>query len=96
MSAYVIGIRKRTLDAQRWEAYTKKARPTLPEGSRALVKFGKIDAVEGDPPEGLAIFEFASFEQAVAWYHGPAYQEALKERLGAADFELYIVDGAHV
>jgi uncharacterized protein (DUF1330 family) len=94
MPAYVIGINRRTSDAAAWAAYLAKAKLSFPPEAKALAKFGRHDAPEGGDVEGIALFEFPTYEEAESWYRSGAYQEAIQERLNAADFLIYIVDGA--
>ena len=50
--------------------------------------------MEGDVPFArVVIVEFPTMEQAKAFYNSPEYQEARSHRLGAADFNMVIVDG---
>jgi uncharacterized protein (DUF1330 family) len=73
MPAYVIFIRERTLDQSELDAYAKLARPSL-EGLpiKFLAAYGRQQALEGPAPEGVAIAEFPSLEDAKQWYE-PAY-----------------------
>jgi uncharacterized protein (DUF1330 family) len=93
MPAYVIGVNRRTSDAAGWAAYLRKAKPSFPPEARVLAQFGRNRVPEGDGIEGVALFEFPSYEEAEAWYRSGAYQEAIRVRLNAADFIVYIVDG---
>jgi uncharacterized protein (DUF1330 family) len=42
--------------------------------------------LEGPTVEGVAILEFASVEEAKAWYFSPAYQEASRHRYLGGDY----------
>jgi hypothetical protein len=42
------------------------------------------------------LVEFPSMESATRWYESPAYQEVRKYRIGAAEFEIVLVDGGLV
>src|SRR3984893_18405136 len=77
MPAYVIFIRERTLDNSELEAYAKLAGPSL-EGLpiKFLAAYGRQEVLEGPAPEGVAIAEFPSVEEAKQWYESPAYQAA--------------------
>jgi uncharacterized protein (DUF1330 family) len=93
MAAYVIGINKRVTDAGGWTAYLSAAATTFPDHVRPIAKFGTHESLEGEPIEGLAIFEFPSYQMAVDWYHSESYQKAIAHRLDAADFTIYVVEG---
>ena len=41
----------------------------------------------------MVVIRFASREDALAWYHSPAYQEALPLRLAATEGFCVLVDG---
>mgnify|MGYP003394218517 CR=1 FL=1 len=48
----------------------------------------------GDVPFArLVVVACASLEQAKTFYNSPEYQEARSHRLGAADFNMVIVEG---
>jgi uncharacterized protein (DUF1330 family) len=95
MPAYVVITKTRTRNADELGRYAKDA-PRFMEGHRAtyLARFGRSEAKEGAPVEGVAIIEFPSFEEAKAWYESPAYQEASQHRFRGGDYNIVIVEGA--
>ena len=94
MPAYVIFIRERTLDQSELDAYAKAARPSL-EGLpiKFLAAYGRQVVLEGPAPEGVAIAEFPSLEEAKQWYKSPAYQVAAQHRFKGATYRGFIVEG---
>jgi len=63
-------------------------------GGRFLVRGGNPETVEGSLPFArVVVNEFATRGQARAFYGSMEYQKAKAERLGAADFNMIIVDG---
>ena len=92
--AYVIFIRERTLDDSELEAYAKLAGPSL-EGLpiKFLAAYGRQEVLEGPAPEGVAIAEFPSVEEAKQWYESPAYQAAAQHRFKGAIYRGLIVEG---
>ena len=60
---------------------------------------GKIRAPETETllrklaPDGVVIIEFPTVQAAKDWYHSPAYQEIIGERLGATVGRSVIVEG---
>ena len=94
MPAYVIFIRERTLDQSELDAYARLARPSL-EGLpiKFLAAYGRQDVLEGPSPEGVAIAEFPSMEEARRWYQSPAYQAAPQHRFKGATYRGLIVEG---
>ena len=50
--------------------------------------------IEGkDHPEGIAILEFLTYEEAKTWYENPIYQAAKEYRLKSGIYKSYIVEG---
>jgi len=94
MPAYVIFIRERTLDQSELDAYAKMAGPSL-EGLpiNFLAAYGRQEVLEGPAPEGVAIAEFPSLEEAKRWYESPAYQAAALHRFKGATYRGLIVEG---
>lgn len=94
MTAYVILIRDKMIDAEAFAAYGAKAREARAgHNLKPLAFYGRHEVLEGDPVEGVVITEFPTFEEAQAWYHSPAYQEALTHRLAGAEYRVLIVEG---
>jgi uncharacterized protein (DUF1330 family) len=94
MSAYVIFIRELTFDRAALDAYAAVAPASL-EGLpiKFLAAYGAHEALEGPSPEGIAIAEFPSMDEARSWYDSPAYQAAVQHRLKGAIYRGYIVEG---
>ena len=94
MPAYVIFIRERTLDQSELGTYAKMPRPSL-EGLpiKFLAAYGRQEVLEGPVPEGVAIAEFPSMEEAKQWYESPAYQMAAQHRFKGAIYRGLIVEG---
>ena len=62
-------------------------------GARFLVRGGRHDDPEGPTGQRHVVIEFESYEQALACYNSPEYQEALKHRLAASTAHFSIVEG---
>lgn len=95
MAAYIIA-QINVRDAEKYQEYAKRAGPAAAKyGGRYLVRGGAKHLLEGDIPFArLVVAEFKDVESAKRFYHSPEYQEARKHRLGAADFNMVIVEGA--
>ena len=94
MPAYVIFIRERTIDQSELDAYEKLARPSLEAlPIKFLAAYGRQEVLEGPVPEGVAIAEFPSLEEAKQWYESPAYQAAAQHRFKGATYRGLIVEG---
>jgi uncharacterized protein (DUF1330 family) len=95
MAAYLISICRSVTDRGRLEDYWAHVAPSF-EGfdAKPLVAYAPFEVLEGPAAaKGVVLFEFPSMEAAKRWYTSPAYQEVKQRRLGAADFELILVDG---
>jgi uncharacterized protein (DUF1330 family) len=74
--------------------YVETAKPAFQKyGARFLARGGRSEAVEGPGRARNVLIEFDSYEQALACYRSPEYQEAVKIRQRAADGEIVIVEG---
>ena len=95
MTAYIITTRKGPVtDPEAMAEYQKRTRQMT--GKIKLIPrviYGATEALEGTAPDGVVVMEFASMEEAHAWYHSEEYQAAIPFRKKAADYEMYIVEG---
>lgn len=62
-------------------------------GGRFLVRGGQYENPEGSSRARNAVIEFPSFADAVACWHSPEYQAALKIRQPVSTADLVIVEG---
>ena len=94
MPAYVIFVRERTHNQAELDAYAAAVAPLI-QGVpiRFLAAYGRQRVLEGPEPEGVAIAEFPTLEEAVAWYENPVYQAAAQHRFKAATYRGFIVEG---
>lgn len=94
MPAYVV-YQGTVTHPERYERYKEAAAASiLAAGGRYLVRGGDVDVLEGDPPAGrTVIIEFPDRRTAAAWYQGEAYTAARRLREGAAEAQMYVVDG---
>jgi uncharacterized protein (DUF1330 family) len=94
MPAYIIAQINVT-DPQKYQEYAKLAGPAGAKyGGRFLVRGGAKTELEGNIPyQRIVINEFPSVEAAKRFYHSPEYQEARAKRIGAADFNMIMVEG---
>ncbi|MFT4068183.1 DUF1330 domain-containing protein [Paraburkholderia sp.] len=94
MPAYIILTRESTWDPAELAEYARKV-PASRDGHTMTprVRFGRFEMLEGAPIEGVVVFEFATFDEAKAWFYSPAYQDAARHRrLGSAN-RAFIVEG---
>lgn len=62
-------------------------------GAKFLVRGGRHTDPEGPAGDRQVIIEFSSYEQALACYNSPEYQEALKIRQTASTAKFTIIEG---
>ena len=94
MGAFVI-VQGDVTDPTQYEHYKAAAAPTVEAaGGRYIVRGGSSEVLEGDPPPSrTVVLEFPDRAAALDWYHGEAYRTARKLRTGAANLNLYVIDG---
>jgi uncharacterized protein (DUF1330 family) len=94
MSAYLIITRVETHAPEEMELYRSKLAPAR-AGHKftSLAAYGRQRVLEGEPSEAHVILEFATFEEAEAFYFDPAYQEAAKHRWACGPHRAVIVQG---
>lgn len=61
--------------------------------AKILARGGRTEHLEGEGRPRNVVIEFATFEDAIACYNSPEYQEARKHRIGAGEAQILIVDG---
>jgi uncharacterized protein (DUF1330 family) len=95
MPAYIIALVNIT-NPEKYQEYAKRAGPAAAKyGGKFHVRGGKQHPLEGNVPfQRIVVDEFPTVEAAKKFYDSPEYQEARKHRLGAADFNMVIVEGA--
>jgi uncharacterized protein (DUF1330 family) len=98
VAAFLVAVvREPPADPRLLAPYAEQIEATLaPYGGRyRVVPDGRTAALEGDwrPPRGLVVIEFPTFEQALAWYHSPAYAPLLALRQAHARLDVLLVDG---
>jgi len=82
-------------DPDQYSQYTQRAPQAFAKyGGRMLARGGRSEGLEGGPAaQRNVVIEFDSYEQALACYRSPEYQEAKKHRKGAGEAEIVIVEG---
>jgi uncharacterized protein (DUF1330 family) len=81
-------------DAEKYKRYVAANAAAFAQfGARFLVRGGRFEAPEGSSRSRNVVIEFSSYEDALACYRSPAYQEALKLRLEFATSDLIIIEG---
>ncbi len=76
------------------KVYAAATPPPLADfGARYLVRGGSREVAEGKARNNTLLIEFPSFDTALACYHSPSYQAALKLREGKAFADLVLAEG---
>jgi uncharacterized protein (DUF1330 family) len=94
MPAYIIAMMTVT-NPEAYDGYRALAAPAVAKhGGRFIVRGGKNEVLEGNfPGSRVVVVEFESLENAKAFYNSPEYRAAREKRIGAAEFNLLVVEG---
>jgi uncharacterized protein (DUF1330 family) len=91
--AYIVGEVDVT-DPATFQKYAEKVPETLaPFYDHYLVRAGKTQPLEGEPPKRIVVIAFASAEKARKWYDSPAYEAIKPIRQSSAKSRIFIVEG---
>ena len=94
MVAFVVFTREKMRNPEEYQHYREKARPAaVGHPLKPLAVYGKHEMLEGPAIEGAVILEFPTIDAAKAYYHSPAYQDAVQHRFLAADYRVFILRG---
>ena len=95
MTAYLMFLREDPVfDTDALAAYQghNRAHPA-PIPAKPLVVYGKIEALEGDAPDGMVMLEFPDAATARAWYDSAEYQAGIPLRQKAANYRAMLIEG---
>jgi len=93
--AYLIAETEVT-DRTAFQKYAEKVPETLAPFSGSfhyVVRGGKTQVLEGQPPKGIVVIAFDSTEKAFAWYNSPAYEAIKPIRQGASVSRMFMTEG---
>jgi uncharacterized protein (DUF1330 family) len=81
-------------DATTFQKYASGIPATIaPFSGRYLVRAGKTEALEGEPPKRIVVIAFDSLEKARGWFDSPAYDAIKPIRHSSAMSRDYLVEG---
>ena len=81
-------------DLDTFKTYVAQVPATLaPFKGRYLVRAGKTESLQGQPPKGIVLIAFDSMATARQWYESPSYQAILPIRQRSATARAFIVEG---
>jgi uncharacterized protein (DUF1330 family) len=92
---YWIASYKSISDPDALAEYAKLAGPAITlAGGRFLARGVPVTTFENGISLRIVVIEFETVDRAIAGYHSPAYQTALKALGDTADRDIRIVEGA--
>jgi uncharacterized protein (DUF1330 family) len=81
-------------DPTTFQKYAAQVPGTIaPFGGHYLIRGGKSEALEGEPPKRFVVLAFDSLEKAKAWYSSPAYQAIVPIRHSSAKTRGFLIEG---
>ena len=81
-------------DPEAYKEYVERDTPILAAlGAKFVIRGGKSENLEGETYERHVVIEFPSYEEALAAYHNPDYQEVAEIRRRTADSVVVVVEG---
>ena len=93
--AYLIAETEVT-DRAAFQKYAEKVPETLAPFTGSfhyVVRGGKTQALEGQPPKSIVVIAFDSTDKALAWYNSPAYEAIRPIRQGASVSRIFMAEG---
>lgn len=95
MSKGYVVARAKVTDPTKWAAYAAKASEAMKiYGGNPIVRGGQTIIAEGEGRARNVVIEFADVESAKRYVYSPEYAAARKEREGAGEIDIVVVEGA--
>ena len=92
--AYIISEVDELQDLPNLQKYGGKVEETLATfNHHFIVRGGKTQSLEGEPPKGFVVLAFDSAEKAREWYDSPAYQAIKTLRQSSTKGRFFIIEG---
>jgi len=94
MASYVI-VDIEVTDPERYKKYIEAAPPAVARhGGKFIVRGGKAEKLEGTwNPKRVVVLEFATFDQAKAWWASEEYAGPKAMRQSASIANMIVVEG---
>lgn len=94
LAAYIL-VRVEISDPEQYKKYTQETPAVIAQyGGKFIVRGGPIENMEGPEERGrIVILEFPSMEDAKNFYYSEEYQRVRLLREGAAQVQLFAIDG---
>lgn len=97
MATYVIFIREGTITdpeaMAQYQSGNSGGGGSKPTGMKPLVVYGKMEAFEGEAPDGIVVLAFPDSQSAREWYYSEDYQSRVPFRQKAAPYRAVMVEG---
>lgn len=82
-------------DPATFQKYAEKVPGTIAaSGGHYVIRGGKFESIEGEPPKRFVMIRFESVEKAKAWEDSPAYDAIKPIRHSSAKSRVFIIEGA--
>jgi uncharacterized protein (DUF1330 family) len=76
------------------KGYGERVPKTLaPFNYHYVIRGGRPQALEGDPPRSLVVIAFDSVARAKEWYESPAYRALIPLRQSASKGRIFLTEG---
>lgn len=87
-------VRVDIADQDRYQDYVAaNAEPFSKYGARFLVRSGRFENPEGECRARNVVIEFPTYQAALACWHSPEYQQAIKIRQPVSTLDMVIIEG---
>ncbi len=95
MAVYMIFLREgEVFNQAEMDTYSKSNRENTGDFKlKPLSIYGKLEALEGEAPDGVVMLEFPTVEDAKTWYFSPGYQAAAEHRKKGAHYRVFMLEG---
>lgn len=82
------------IDPEAFKLYASRVAATAARyGGKYIVRGGKTDSLEGEPPKRIVISTWPSMDDAKRWYQSPEYSEIVSIRQRACKSRAFFVEG---
>jgi uncharacterized protein (DUF1330 family) len=95
VAVYMVFMREGEIFNQaEMEIYSKSNRENIGDFKlKPLAIYGKLEAMEGEAPDGVVLLEFPTVEDAKTWYFSSGYQAAAEHRKKGANYRVFMIEG---
>src|ERR1700674_4041475 len=81
-------------DPATFQKYAEKVPGTIAASNgHYVIRGGKFESIEGEPPKRFVVIQFDSVEKAKAWEDSPAYDAIKPIRHSSAKSRVFMIEG---